>query len=387
MLGELEDAIRKYHDLQDCQTRDLGGRAKRVWKRLKWEPEDIRHLRERLVSNTTLLSAYLEGVYRYFPPLPVLSFDFRLTGTNRCHSRDILDIKKGVEGLNRNEEDQQRRDILDWLTPAEYAAQQHDFIGRRQSGTGQWLIDSPEYQTWVNSMSQGQSLYCPGIPGAGKTILSAVVVEDLTTRYGNRPDVGIAYIYFNFRRQSEQSVEDILASTLKQLCQRLGSLPQDVAELWQRHKANKTRPSIPEISKCIHSIASTLSTTFIVVDALDECQHEQRRTRFLDEIFRLQDVTPPAVSIFATSRLIPDIMEQFHARTSAKLEICATRHDVERYIEGNMENMLSFVRRNKSLQDRIKTAISGAVDGMYVIHTCPSLYCGWILHPSNLVPF
>ena len=74
VLCELEDAIRKYHELQGCKGRDLdlGGKAKRAWKRLKWEPEDIRQLRQRLVSNVTLLSSYLEGVYRYFPCLSPL---------------------------------------------------------------------------------------------------------------------------------------------------------------------------------------------------------------------------------------------------------------------------------------------------------------------------
>lgn len=198
VLCELEDAIQKYHELQGRKTHDLdlGRRVERAWKCLKWEPEDIRQLWERLVSNITLLSAYLEGVYRLSPRRSqffgsCLSEIKVYTRTNFCHSREIFVIKRGIERLNRNAEDEQRTRILDWLTPVEYASQQHDFIHRRQSGTGQWLLDSSEYQTWVNSMSQGQSLYCPGISGAGKTIFSAIVVEDLITRHGSSPDFGI----------------------------------------------------------------------------------------------------------------------------------------------------------------------------------------------------
>src|SRR5438105_551348 len=56
--------------------------------------------------------------------------------------------------------------ILDWLTPVDYGPQQTDHIRRRQPGTGQWLLDSPEFQTWLKTVKQ--TLFCPGIPGAGK---------------------------------------------------------------------------------------------------------------------------------------------------------------------------------------------------------------------------
>jgi Ni2+-binding GTPase involved in maturation of urease and hydrogenase len=60
-----------------------------------------------------------------------------------------------------------------------------------------------------------QTLFCPGIPGAGKTILTSIVVENLLTRFKDEPSVKIAYVYCNFRSQDQQRVEDLLASLLK----------------------------------------------------------------------------------------------------------------------------------------------------------------------------
>src|SRR5882762_6047914 len=105
--------------------------------------------------------------------------------------------------------------VLDWLTPVNYGSQQSDFINRRQPGTGQWLLESKEFQTWLNS--DRQTLLCPGIPGAGKTILTSIVVEELTSRFSTRPGVGIAYLYCNFRQKHEQTAQDLLTSLLKQL--------------------------------------------------------------------------------------------------------------------------------------------------------------------------
>ena len=148
----------------------------------------------------------------------------------------IIEAKRGVDQLNQKQNDQERRIILDWLTNIDYASQQSDFINRRQVGTGQWLIDSEEYQTWVQTPKE--TLFCPGIPGAGKTILTAIIIDDLTMRFQSEADIGIAYLYCNFRRQDEQKADDLLASLLKQLSQKRTSLPDSVKTLYKKHKDN-----------------------------------------------------------------------------------------------------------------------------------------------------
>jgi hypothetical protein len=120
-----------------------------------------------------------------------------------------------VDQLNQRQDNQERQAILDWITPINYDPQQSDFITRRQAGTGQWLLDSAKYQAWL--ITSKQTLFCPGIPGAGKTILTSIVVNDLNTRFTANQNVGIAYLYCNFRQRDEQSAEGLLASLLKQL--------------------------------------------------------------------------------------------------------------------------------------------------------------------------
>lgn len=64
MLHGLEDALGKYQALEE-HGGSLNKRAKRGWKRLIWEPDDIRELRDRISSNIALLHAFLGGIYRY----------------------------------------------------------------------------------------------------------------------------------------------------------------------------------------------------------------------------------------------------------------------------------------------------------------------------------
>jgi hypothetical protein len=202
-------------------------------------------------------------------------------------------------------------------------------------------------------------LFCPGIPGAGKTILTSIVIDKLTTCFENDKTIGIAYIYCSFQRQDEWKAEDLLASLLKQLAQGWSYLPDGVRSLHDNHKNKRTRPSFDEISRNLQSVATLYSRVFIVVDALDECRGSCR-SKFLQAVFNLQ--LTYGANIFATSRFNPEIATKFSA--SMSVEIRARDDDVRTYLEGQMGQLPSFVKRNRQLQDEIKTKISDAVDGM-----------------------
>ncbi|KAH8588258.1 ankyrin repeat protein, partial [Bisporella sp. PMI_857] len=252
--------------------------------------------------------------------------------------------------------------ILDWLSPLDYTSQQHDFIRRRQPGTGRWLLDAAEYQAWIGA--EKKTLFCPGIPGAGKTILTAIVIDDLSTRFANERNVGLAYVYCNFKRQDEQGIGDFLASLLKQLSQRMLSLPNNIKSLYDHHSNKRSRPAKDEILKTLQHIASTFSRVFIIVDALDECQvSDGCRTELLSELFDLQSKCQ--TNLFATSRFLPDVDEVF--KGSIYLEIRANEQDVQRYLDGHLSLLPKFVRDNPELKNEVKRDIIKAVDGMFLL--------------------
>jgi hypothetical protein len=193
-------------------------------------------------------------------------------------------------------------------------------------------------------------------------------VDELTTRFSNDPNIGIAYIYCNFRRQDEQKISDLLTSLLKQLAESQPSLPAIIKELYDRHKTKQTRPSLNEITRSLQAVTALYSRVFIIVDALDECQVSNGcRQRFLLEMFSLQ--ANHGVNLFTTSRFIPEITTKFPGNIS--LEIRASKEDIGRYLEAHMRHLSPFDDWNRQLQDEIKVAIADAVDGMYVTRYYP----------------
>ena len=274
-------------------------------------------------------------------------------------SKISLATKAGVDRLSRNQDDQERRAIIDWLTPIDFSSEQSDLVSRRQEGTGQWVLDSSEFQRWLNTNKQ--TLFCPGIPGAGKTMISSIVVNHLCSEFQNDPSVGIAYVYCNYNRQNEQKPPSLLTSLLRQLVKERPSIPGPLKSLYERYKNKRADLPFDETLKVLRSVVSEHARVFIIIDALDECSRETRKI-LLPEISSLQ--TNSGANIFATSRRIPEIEEAF--KGGAFLQVHATDEDVQKYVEGHMSRLPSFVSRSSALQQSIKTEIIKAVDGMYV---------------------
>jgi Cdc6-like AAA superfamily ATPase len=241
---------------------------------------------------------------------------------------------------------------------------------RRQPGTGQWLLDSAEFRALLES--DKQTLFCPGIPGAGKTILSAIVVNQLNVTFKKDSSVGIAYIYCNYKEQQRQNPEDLLSSLLKQLAQQQPTMPKSVECLFTCHEAQQTRPSFDEIIKTLHSTIQLYSKVFVVIDALDEYHGSNRagHNSLLSAVFNLQRKTQ--LHLIATSRYVEEITSKFEGYMFK--EIRAQDDDVLCYVNARMPQLLqSQISKHPKVQDTVREGVMKAADGMYVYlsaHIC-----------------
>jgi NACHT domain len=235
-------------------------------------------------------------------------------------------------------------------------------------------LDSTKYQDWLSTSKQ--ILFCPGIPGAGKTILTSIMIDDICRRFHQDHTVGIAFIYCNFRRKDEQGIVQLLANLLKQLSQSQSSVPKVVEKLHEHHTERQTQPSLAEISTALQSVVALYSRVFVVIDALDECQeHDGCHTRLLKEIFNLR--AKYGVNFFATSRFIAEIVTEFEGCPS--LVVRASDKDLRSYLDGYLLNLPSFVRRSPELQERVRESIIEAVDGMCVVLQTRALWYLWLI--------
>lgn len=333
------------HIASDCKNliRDIWGvigkygdggqnsRIKHVWKRLKLDPEDVRELRDRACSVIESLTAV----------------NVRIT---QNQIQELVNY--------RNEEQHQK--YLDWLSSESFAADWGKPI--HQPGTGSWFIESPGFQNWIQN--PGQTLFCPGIPGAGKSNMASIVIDELDRRHGTDPSFGIAYIFFSFRYCDDprQSPENVLASMIRQLIRRLPLLPSTVQLLYERHRRTGSRPSFNDLSKVFEDVVQkALKQVFIVIDALDEGK-AMTMFRILSQINKTQE--SGNLNLFSTSRSVPAIEARFQGRPFQ--EIRATKEDVIRYLKARLEDCEEdcALTRRPALQDKAVLVIADSVKGM-----------------------
>jgi hypothetical protein len=244
--------------------------------------------------------------------------------------------------------------MMQWLSPTDFPAQQHDIISRRQEGTGQWLLDSPEFKGWLQGAYQ--TLFCPGIPGAGKTMMAAIAIDYLGRTA--KADDGLAYLFCNYKSQLNQSLLSLLSALLKQLVQSRPDFTAPVTRLYGDHSKRQSRPLQDELFTALLIVCSSYAGVYIVVDALDECM--DIGIPIIEKLRDLQAKTN--VRLLFTSRFIPEITQNF--RSDPILEVRASEEDVKRFVAGQIPRLPNCIRRDDKLIRMVQTKISEAVDGM-----------------------
>lgn len=339
LLTELNGKVDRYRGIGVPST-SATQRLKKTWKRLRMEPGDIQEIRAQISSNTVQLNTFRGTV----------------------SSQTTASTNKKVDCLIERSDQQERLEILKWIGTVDHGSQQREAADRHEQGTGQWLLDSDECQRWINT--KGEVLFCPGLPGAGKTVLTSVVIDHLLERFSDRNATGIAYHYCHFKRQDKEDASIILSSILKQLVQGRGDIPDSLSLLYKKHKEQSTKPSFDEICSTLQSVAPLHSRVFIFIDGLDEClESDGTRGRLLTQLFHLQNIH--GANIFATSRFIPDITKRLEG--SSVVEVLARDTDVRKYLVHEMPRLGDFVMRDPKLQDEICSRILQSMGGMFLL--------------------
>lgn len=179
-----------------------------------------------------------------------------------------------------------------------------------------------------------------------------------------RPDVALAFIYFNYKESDGHNLVNILASLIHQICRLQGRLPAELIDLFEKHNAKSTRPSVHELSSLLRAAVGGFSKTLIVLDALDECpEKDGMREHFITELLGLQ----PQVQLLVTSRIIPMIERQL--ADAKRVDIRASDEDIKTYLLERMNSsgkMKGYFDKDQELRSKITGTIIGKAGGMFL---------------------
>ncbi|KAJ7742073.1 hypothetical protein B0H16DRAFT_1728330 [Mycena metata] len=258
------------------------------------------------------------------------------------------------------DKDEDHQKIINWLSPINFFLRHAAITEMREKGTGEWLLKHPLFEKWESGL--GNTLWCHGIPGAGKTVLASMVVNYLSTQsQGN--NTGVACIYLSHKEVDDQTPSRLLAGLWRQLV-----LDQDIGfiaeKLYKQHRGKGTAPSLEEVVNVLNSSLERFSRVFIIVDAMDECPEFQR------EIL-LQQLAAMAknVNLMITSR--PNISTDSSAFPNLEtLDIQAVQGDIQTFIHAQIKSsphLSRHTRKKPALREEILTKVIDTADGMFLL--------------------
>jgi len=236
--------------------------------------------------------------------------------------KDTLEAAKKAEiGVDEIQQRELRDKILSWISSTDFPSKQSDVIDVRQKGTGKWFLEHPKFESWISGSKS--TLICPGMPGAGKTMVAAIAIDHLSRTIQN-DEIGVAYIYCSYQLRENQTTTLLLGALLRQLVQARKVIPKSVLRLYEHCSKWGTRPSGDEIFDNLKSVIGDFSNVYVVIDALDEClDAKNNRVQLLAPILDLQRENA-SLKLMVTSRYIPEIEEE-EFEHAIKLDVQAGR--------------------------------------------------------------
>lgn len=236
--------------------------------------------------------------------------------------------------------------------------------------TGLWLLQDNDFQAWMRGATSKSKLWLSGIPGAGKTVLASVVIEE-ARKHSVISLRALAYFYCDYKDTNSQDPHQILRSLITQMAQQSVDCFELLRGLYQRchpHSASRMPipPDVPSLIDTFRQMTTRFDDVFLVIDGLDECGKNTvevaKLLRGLDFVVKSgQDVK---VALFSRNE---EHIRRLLGRDFIHVEISARSEDLRLYVaaeieDRTMDGRLEINSANLK-EDILQTLVDGA-DGM-----------------------
>lgn len=183
------------------------------------------------------------------------------------------------------------------------------------------------------------------------------VIDELEAEFRAR-NVAVVYVYFDFANQARRAADQVVRSLLRQVASHVNEMTPEIYALYDKLRLRGHNPELSQLVSALLSVTKQLVSTFIVLDALDECKEDK-----LEQLIRmLKWVSEESVHLYATSR--PHLRNLSSFFNAPAIPIVADVRDVEAYLINKVSE------KNPSAQEfnnSIVNTLAPRANGMYVL--------------------
>ncbi|KAG4437473.1 hypothetical protein IFR05_007028 [Cadophora sp. M221] len=313
-----------------------------------------------------------------------------LTDTLEELNQPINRIATHIRTLDDNLKEDERLKIFNWLSTVEYRSHHRSKVKILLPGSGQWLLRKQEFREWM-SRSTSSILWLHGIPGSGKSMLVAHVIEYLQARA--QRDGGVAYFYCARTANEPERADpaELLRCLLEQMACLDESepiqLPVVTAYNSRKKEARGRTPEKLGMDECAEVVIELLhqNPVTIVVDGLDECD-PTRRQDLLDMFQQIINDANNIVKIFVSSRDDHDIVHRLSQVPNLYIGAVNNKEDIESFVTCRVSEAISKKRIlcgnvSQDLRNTIVETLIRKAEGMFRL---VSLHIQSLCDPSQI---
>ncbi|KAJ7112614.1 ankyrin repeat-containing domain protein [Mycena epipterygia] len=276
-------------------------------------------------------------------------------------------IKRGIEtqiGLSDVQISALEKKLREWLkSPPDMAEKQHATQKLHHRDTGNWFLNGGRFHEWKKNPG---SLWIEGRSGAGKSVLSSTVIAQLFDDQATVGTSAVAYFYFDFRNEQNQLVEIMLRSIILQLS---AQSPSKYMILDQQYNLSKgqTLPTYQNLLDILEKLLLEFGHTYIVLDALDECNEQDLLVGLISLLRGWSSTTP--VHLLFTSQTRDLFTASFKGVEYVPLELETTQEDIATFVTSELESNSKLKRWAKHTTEITRKVVEKS-NGMFRLADC-----------------
>ncbi|KAK2606195.1 hypothetical protein QQS21_003366 [Conoideocrella luteorostrata] len=256
-----------------------------------------------------------------------------------------------------------------WLKPTDVETDQvcYSRIRSECPGSGRWLLKKTSFQEWFDPRYPviPPLLWLNGIPGAGKTVLASLVIEE-AQKLPNAPTV--LFFYCRYDNPEKDNFGALARSLLAQLLKHdQGLLPYFYEKCCSNGEALLTSQTL--IEDLLRLAFAHCKCAYIIIDGLDECSRDARKdiSKWLRNLVEnLPACSPDRLRCLFISQDDGIARKDFLDLTSIKLDAEDTTKDIEVYSRIEADKVKEKFQLSDERTSAIAATVTNSGGGMFL---------------------
>ncbi|KAL9608549.1 MAG: hypothetical protein Q9167_006625 [Letrouitia subvulpina] len=254
--------------------------------------------------------------------------------------------------------------LIERLNPTDYKRDQFDASEqRRQRRSGEWLYKNSYFCRWYDLDAVcNPLLYIHGVPGAGKTVLSSIVIERLLE---DRHEP-VLYFYCKHNQPGKNRYNDILSGLVAQLVQHDNALADCLYDICS---SKDQLDVLGVLEKLAETAFESQAGCYVVVDGLDECQPKEAE-RIISWLLLHNKAIQPAdsghVRLLFVGQRTEILLRMLAPAVAISLDGPEHRADIQEYVEGAASKVKDQFGIDPRIEAQIVVRVTGAATSMFL---------------------